>query len=147
MREVRLGSKLMYFPNYRLGLGAPLPKSEADGSWKRTELSTNDKLRKQLLGKNAKAGNPSRAPGATKPPNPKYAKTHPAETQKADSESEEESRASLAKKGKKKNFGTVGSVNSENCSGSGAKGGIGKKRPGSYLDEILSKRSKKKATK
>ena len=36
----------------RLGVGAPLPEKAADGSWNRTELSSNDHLRKQLLGKN-----------------------------------------------------------------------------------------------
>lgn len=35
-----------------LGVGAPLPEKAADGSWNRTELSSNDQLRKQLLGKN-----------------------------------------------------------------------------------------------
>ncbi|KAJ5895415.1 hypothetical protein N7495_007106 [Penicillium taxi] len=30
----------------------PLPEKAADGSWNRTELSSNDKLRKQLLGRN-----------------------------------------------------------------------------------------------
>ena len=35
----------------RLGVGAPLPKDVADGSFKRRELSSNDKLLKQLLGK------------------------------------------------------------------------------------------------
>ncbi|KAL4787543.1 hypothetical protein BJX76DRAFT_299732 [Aspergillus varians] len=37
-----------------LGLGAPLPMKAADGSWNRTELDSNDQLRKQLLGKNYK---------------------------------------------------------------------------------------------
>ncbi|PLB50547.1 hypothetical protein P170DRAFT_405762 [Aspergillus steynii IBT 23096] len=37
-----------------LGIGAPLPTKAADGSWNRTELDSNDKLRKQLLGKNYK---------------------------------------------------------------------------------------------
>ncbi|KAF4158879.1 hypothetical protein CNMCM6069_003118 [Aspergillus lentulus] len=37
-----------------LGVGAPLPERAADGSWNRTELDSNDKLRKQLLGKNYK---------------------------------------------------------------------------------------------
>ncbi|PYH47244.1 uncharacterized protein BP01DRAFT_372562 [Aspergillus saccharolyticus JOP 1030-1] len=35
-----------------LGVGAPLPTKAADGSWNRTELDSNDKLRKQLLGRN-----------------------------------------------------------------------------------------------
>lgn len=39
---------------FRLGLGAPLPAKAADGSWNRTELDSNDKLRKQLLGRNYK---------------------------------------------------------------------------------------------
>lgn len=42
------------FPCYRLGIGAPLPTKAADGSWNRAELDSNDKLRKQLLGKNYK---------------------------------------------------------------------------------------------
>ncbi|KAF7591768.1 hypothetical protein BBP40_001148 [Aspergillus hancockii] len=37
-----------------LGVGAPLPSKAADGSWNRTELGTNDKLRRQLLGRNYK---------------------------------------------------------------------------------------------
>ncbi|KAB8258889.1 hypothetical protein BDV32DRAFT_125078 [Aspergillus pseudonomiae] len=37
-----------------LGVGAPLPSKAADGSWNRTELGSNDKLRRQLLGKNYK---------------------------------------------------------------------------------------------
>ncbi|CAI7570996.1 unnamed protein product [Penicillium pancosmium] len=35
-----------------LGIGAPLPEKAADGSWNRKELSSNDILRKQLLGRN-----------------------------------------------------------------------------------------------
>ncbi|KAL4793794.1 hypothetical protein BDV19DRAFT_390778 [Aspergillus venezuelensis] len=37
-----------------LGLGAPLPSKAADGSWNRTELDSNDALRRQLLGRNYK---------------------------------------------------------------------------------------------
>ncbi|PLB36992.1 DUF3245 domain-containing protein [Aspergillus candidus] len=37
-----------------LGIGAPLPSKASDGSWNRTELSSNDQLRRQLLGKNYK---------------------------------------------------------------------------------------------
>lgn len=39
---------------FSLGLGAPLPTKAADGSWHRIELDANDKLRKQLLGRNYK---------------------------------------------------------------------------------------------
>ncbi|KKK17818.1 hypothetical protein ARAM_002091 [Aspergillus rambellii] len=58
-----------------LGVGAPLPTKAADGSWNRAvETDSNDKLRKQLLGRNykkvmaakvAQAGKP--ASSATKP--------------------------------------------------------------------------------
>ncbi|KAL3460548.1 hypothetical protein BJX64DRAFT_290197 [Aspergillus heterothallicus] len=37
-----------------LGLGAALPTKAADGSWNRTELDSNDQLRRQLLGRNYK---------------------------------------------------------------------------------------------
>ncbi|KAL2866833.1 DUF3245 domain-containing protein [Aspergillus lucknowensis] len=37
-----------------LGLGAPLPTKAADGCWSRTEIDSNDKLRRQLLGRNYK---------------------------------------------------------------------------------------------
>ncbi|KAE8374296.1 hypothetical protein BDV26DRAFT_270207 [Aspergillus bertholletiae] len=37
-----------------LGVGAPLPSKAADGNWNRAELGSNDKLRRQLLGKNYK---------------------------------------------------------------------------------------------
>lgn len=50
-----LSSKLnapFFWVVYRLGVGAPLPEKAADGSWNRTELSSNDALRKQLLGRN-----------------------------------------------------------------------------------------------
>ncbi|OOF91277.1 hypothetical protein ASPCADRAFT_409311 [Aspergillus carbonarius ITEM 5010] len=57
-----------------LGVGAPLPTKAVDGSWNRTELDSNDKLRKQLLGRNykkvmaatsaAKAGTTSAGAGA-----------------------------------------------------------------------------------
>lgn len=36
----------------RLGLGAPLPADIKDGDARRQELTSNDKLRRQLLGKN-----------------------------------------------------------------------------------------------
>ncbi|KAJ9649623.1 hypothetical protein H2199_000401 [Coniosporium tulheliwenetii] len=41
-----------------LGVGAPLPEEIPDGSFKRSHLSSNDKLRKQLLGKNAPVKRP-----------------------------------------------------------------------------------------
>ncbi|KAL4869344.1 hypothetical protein BDV12DRAFT_185234 [Aspergillus spectabilis] len=37
-----------------LGVGAPLPTKAADGSWNRSEIDSNDQLRRQLLGRNYK---------------------------------------------------------------------------------------------
>ncbi|KAL5332992.1 hypothetical protein BJX70DRAFT_404011 [Aspergillus crustosus] len=37
-----------------LGVGAPLPPRASDGSWNRTEIDSNDALRRQLLGRNYK---------------------------------------------------------------------------------------------
>ncbi|KAF2803871.1 uncharacterized protein BDZ99DRAFT_575926 [Mytilinidion resinicola] len=82
-----------------LGVGAPIPKDIADGSFKRKNLSSNDKLLTQLLGnKAAKAHLKS-----------KQASKHAAPTQKLtskpvkglprqeDSEDEEEGRSSMFK--------------------------------------------------
>lgn len=94
----------------RLGIGAPLPKDVADGSFKRRELSSNDKLLKQLLGKKAakaakvhpitnssKSAGPSQNLGSkpVKPP-----------IRQEESEDEEEGRASTfkSKRTKQKNI-------------------------------------------
>jgi hypothetical protein len=55
----------------RLGIGAPLPKDVADGSFKRRELSSNDKLLKKLLGKKAaKAAKVHPTTNSSKSPGP-----------------------------------------------------------------------------
>ncbi|KAJ9667961.1 hypothetical protein H2201_001766 [Coniosporium apollinis] len=81
-----------------LGVGAPLPEEIPDGSFKRSHLSSNDKLRKQLLGKNAV----NRASGSQHTPSKHLTATR--ESSKPvkrpyteDSEDEEEGRASSFK--------------------------------------------------
>ncbi|KAF3480750.1 uncharacterized protein GIQ15_06097 [Arthroderma uncinatum] len=119
----------------KLGLGAPIPQKEADGSIKRTELSSNDKLRKQLLGKNFRK---------TEAPGPKNAGSRIKQTgstpnqanEVAEDSDEEDGRSSL---GKSKRKGNSEDQSSAVKTGSGVK-----KRTGSYLDEVLSQRKPKK---
>lgn len=94
-----LSSSISYMLSlYRLGVGAPLPEEIPDGSFKRSHLSSNDKLRKQLLGKNAV----NRASGSQHTPSKHLTATR--ESSKPvkrpyteDSEDEEEGRASSFK--------------------------------------------------
>ncbi|KAF7718594.1 Uncharacterized protein PECH_006323 [Penicillium ucsense] len=96
-----------------LGVGAPLPEKAADGSWNRTELSSNDKLRKQLLGRNydkfmkAAAAAKKQAPNtpATAGPGINGSSTQsngnmhtPPQTQEDDYDDDEEGRVSMVGK-------------------------------------------------
>ncbi|KAJ9299289.1 hypothetical protein DTO271G3_2911 [Paecilomyces variotii] len=146
----------------KLGLGAPLPKATEDGSWNRTELSSNDKLRQQLMGKGfAKAmaakqrlqqqQNINKRPEQGKA----GAKSRTEGAGGDDDDDEEEGRSALGNK-KRKVAATVveDGVNNEIAEGkessasttTGTESGRGKKKKktGSYLDEVLSQRSKKK---
>ncbi|KAI1920980.1 hypothetical protein LOZ58_001468 [Ophidiomyces ophidiicola] len=126
----------------KLGLGAPLPDKQADGSWNRLELSSNDKLRKQLLGKNAKTM-VSRNSNIkqTKQPN-KLQEVPPSDTD------EEESRSSLGMRSKKGISRPMKGVDAgKTDTGQVGRATSNKKRTSSYLDEILSSRSKKKKQK
>ncbi|OJZ84186.1 hypothetical protein ASPFODRAFT_62202 [Aspergillus luchuensis CBS 106.47] len=89
-----------------LGVGAPLPTKAVDGSWNRTELDSNDKLRKQLLGRNyqkvmaakkastAKGGGNDAAAASINP-----TKNGVAKTEEEDDDDEEEGRtAAIGKK-------------------------------------------------
>ncbi|KAJ9216726.1 hypothetical protein DTO166G4_1572 [Paecilomyces variotii] len=146
----------------KLGLGAPLPKATEDGSWNRTELSSNDKLRQQLMGKGfAKAmaakqrqlqQNINRRPEQGKAGAKSSARTE--NDGGDDDDDEEEGRSALGNK-KRKVAATVVEDGANNeiaeskessASTSGAESGRGKKKKktGSYLDEVLSQRSKKK---
>ncbi|KAJ9194356.1 hypothetical protein DTO164E3_5334 [Paecilomyces variotii] len=146
----------------KLGLGAPLPKATEDGSWNRTELSSNDKLRQQLMGKGfAKAmaakqrqlqQNINKRPEQGKAGAKSSARTE--DDGGDDDDDEEEGRSALGNK-KRKVAATVVEDGANNeiaeskessASTPGAESGRGKKKKktGSYLDEVLSQRSKKK---
>ncbi|CAG8425478.1 unnamed protein product [Penicillium salamii] len=139
-----------------LGIGAPLPQKAADGSWNRSDLDSNDKLRKQLLGKNydrvMKAAAEEKAAA-------KAAKTIPVEKEEEKEEEydEEDGRsAMLSKQREKKRKGAPGVhpavLAAEAAAGTGkgetdkgpGTGRKGRKTATSYLDELLAERSKKR---
>ncbi|KAL1988514.1 hypothetical protein VTN96DRAFT_8909 [Rasamsonia emersonii] len=171
----------------KLGLGAPLPQQgAADGSWNRTELSSNDKLRQQLLGKNYRKKMQSDSATTTKDNSNNINKRRPdvvGATSKAagttttaaaasDDEEEEQGRSALGRSKKtstderkpateavsadeknKDNNATKDenddgnddddagkSASKRGLAASSSKG----KRAGTFLDELLSDRSRKK---
>ncbi|KAJ5632258.1 hypothetical protein N7490_008597 [Penicillium lividum] len=151
-----------------LGVGAPLPEKAADGSWNRTELSSNDKLRKQLLGKNydrfmkaeaeKKASAKESAAAAQAAKMAQAAKAN----QQDESDDEEEGRmASLARNQRKaaplkakakvnvEEKGQEQDTTQEDGQDSSTKEvpvrqAKGKKKATSYLDELLAERAKKR---
>ena len=100
----------------RLGIGAPLPKDVADGSFKRRELSSNDKLLKQLLGKKAAKAtkvhptiNSSKSPGPLQNPDSKPVKPPIRQEESED----EEGRASAFKSRRTKQKNILGSYSQD----------------------------------
>jgi hypothetical protein len=160
----------IFFLHFRLGLGAPLPQQgAADGSWNRTELSSNDKLRQQLLGKNYRKNIGSIRTGATS----RTSNTATATTGNLPSDDEEEQGRSAVGRSKKgsgggrnaateyvsaaedkdneaKNNDHDGNNNNNNGAGksipkrTAAAASSKGKRAGNFLDELLSDRSKKR---
>ncbi|PGG95768.1 hypothetical protein GX51_08121 [Blastomyces parvus] len=157
----------------KLGLGAPLPKTQQDGSANRTELSSNEKLRKQLLGKNYKKFTPS-VPGTASRPDKKQQQHqhHRAKPQPASDDDEDEGRSSLGRNKRKRAEGRGGEATTtaataaatatepaavaDNPNDNGeddqsddgsAQRSTQRKKPASYLDELLSERSKKRKKK
>ncbi|KAJ5708070.1 hypothetical protein N7488_007871 [Penicillium malachiteum] len=150
-----------------LGIGAPLPEKAADGSWNRTELGSNDKLRKQLLGKNydrfMKAAAANKAQLKTAPATQARA-TALNNTQDNDSEDDEEGRtASIGQKKRKVMPKKVKAVVNSEDQDTNFQGdqdaptttevpvrqapSKGKKKATSYLDELLAERAKKRKKK
>lgn len=143
-----------------LGVGAEPPKEIADGSFKRNQLSSNDRLRQQLLGKHAAKGRATenKPAAASHLPTKKIEKPARPSRVQDDSDDEEDGRAAMFKSKKKTAPAPVQKEESaeDSESESEAKGKAAKKqdkpalqeesrkRPISYLDEILEERSKKK---
>ncbi|OAX81882.1 hypothetical protein ACJ72_03780 [Emergomyces africanus] len=153
----------------KLGLGAPLPQSQADGSFNRTELSSNEKLRKQLLGKNYKKStsgghvNSSRGPlvaaaAAEKKKKQQQQQYHqlPVNSQLESDDDEDEGRSSLGRNKRQRTKEkttevekdatvtrrtTDGDSNTgDNKSADDRQRSSQRKKPVSYLDELLSER-------
>ncbi|EDN11245.1 DUF3245 superfamily domain-containing protein [Histoplasma capsulatum] len=158
----------------KLGLGAPIPKSQEDNSFNRTELSSNEKLRKQLLGKNYKKFtskvpvNGSRDPRLVLEKKQQQHRQHAKEQPQSDDE--DEGRSSLGRNKRKivtektiqagtddgaaiaiptttatpNGNGDIDDLKSDDGS---PQRSAQRKKPASYLDELLSERSKKKKRK
>jgi hypothetical protein len=149
-------------------VGAPLPK-DSDGLPRRRDQSALDALRKQLLGRDALKTKPGTSvlPNGTKLIGSKPLQSRPKPN--ADSEDEDEGRAAAitSRKGKKKrqlekeqstthkspsllddlkdDNEHVPQANEDN--GTLRKKEVSKKRPASFLDEVLAEKAKKKKKK
>ncbi|KAJ5311237.1 hypothetical protein N7476_007097 [Penicillium atrosanguineum] len=130
-------------------------------TWNRTELSSNDKLRKQLLGRNydkiMKAAAANKA--TTQNAGPLSAKTRSVTPAKEESDDEEEGRAAMVGKKRKaapshtKKASVVDNEATDKLGGDepvptmevpSKAPSKGRKKATSYLDELLAERSKKR---
>jgi hypothetical protein len=135
-----------------LGLGAPLPKTLEDGSWNRTELRSNDKLREQLLGRNIGKSPRRQLPTPHRPLGEKgqTQSCTPCSNSKVESD-DDGGRSSLGRSKRKRTVDedctTVGDKIADGVKTPAATQNASGKKIGSYLDEILIERSKKKPKK
>lgn len=145
-----------------LGVGAEPPKDILDGSFKRNQLSSNDRLRQQILGKHAAKGQKSAA--ASHLPTKKLERPSKPSRVQDDSDDDEDGRAAMFKSKRKTAPASVRKEVSEDDTGSEGevKGKAAskqvapaaspvqeksRKRPVSFLDEMLEERSKKQKRK
>lgn len=151
-----------------LGVGAEPPKDILDGSFKRTQLSSNERLRQQILGKHAAAkgrGAQSTDKAAHLPTKKLDRQTRPSRAHEA-SDDEGDGRAAMFKSKRKMAPAPVKKTSAEDDTGSEdeVKGNAElkqaapaesvspvqekpRKRPMSFLDEMLEERSKKQKKK
>ncbi|OJD39918.1 a1 cistron-splicing factor aar2 protein [Diplodia corticola] len=154
-----------------LGVGAEPPKDIADGSFKRSQLSSNERLRQQILGKNATKGRGAQpvaqssaaaAAAAAHLPSKKPARPTKSARAQDDSDDDEDGRAAMFRSKKRAVPTTVenetsrgeddGSADEVKGRATSQKANAAatrtqekpRKRPASYLDELLEERSKKK---
>ena len=134
----------------RLGLGGVIPK---DGEMKREELSSNDKLRKQLLGndyarKHADRNRRIEAKGSHRSPLPAGSKPRPAQSKPRGEDNSEDDggRSSLGKSkmGAVKRPHQPSARLDESDAVEGSTDSPRPKRASNYLDEVLADRSRKK---
>ncbi|KAL1631226.1 hypothetical protein SLS56_004473 [Neofusicoccum ribis] len=127
-----------------LGVGAEPPKDILDGSFKRNQLSSNDRLRQQILGKHAAKGQKSTA--ASHLPTKKLERPSKPSRVQEDSDDDEDGRAAMFKSKRKTAPAPVRKEVSEDDTGSEGEE-KSRKRPVSFLDEMLEERSKKQKRK
>lgn len=141
---------------------SPPPEKAADGSWNRTELGSNDKLRKQLLGKNydkvmkASASNqplPSRTTptGARNNMTSSAGQVHgPGKKEEEDDEDEEEGRTALVGKNKSNKKRGKDDTRQESARDTGAEDAENEATPAAVVQppssRAASSKGKKKAT-
>ena len=144
----------------RLGLGAPLPADVKDGDARRQELTSNDKLRRQLLGKdfqriqgkglNGNRSTPASGLAGSKPLPP------PTKRELKSDDEEEAGRSSLGKSKRKRVVSRREAADGEDDGDVKATfGGAAEtpdnprppKKASNYLDEVLAERSRKKQKK
>ncbi|KAG5302039.1 DUF3245 superfamily domain-containing protein [Histoplasma ohiense] len=155
----------------KLGLGAPVPKSQEDNNFNRTELSSNEKLRKQLLGKNYTSNMPVNGPRDPRLLLEKKQQQHRQHAKEQPlSDDEDEGRSSLGRNKRKivtektiqagTDDGAAratptttatpignGDIDDLKSDDGSPQRSVQRKKPASYLDELLSERSKKKKRK
>jgi len=142
-----------------LGLGAPLPKDVKEGDARRQELSSNDRLRKQLLGKEfaklyGKGGKGEKGGFGSVPVG---SKPRPVDRPKVvpEQDEEEEGRSSLGRtkrrphdeKVEAEDLGSDGGDVDRRSVTNKKEPSRPSKRTASYLDEVLAEKQRKKQRK
>lgn len=136
-----------------IGIGHQAPTDADDGGDVREESAATERLRRQLLGKHARAPRGALTTGGAMmsgaPGGQKLAasKARPNPTSKRDaSEDEEEGRSSISKS-RRKQIGDPARADTEEHGATVPPAAATKKRGSSYLDEVLAKRGAKKKRK
>ncbi|KAI9820219.1 MAG: hypothetical protein M1827_005841 [Pycnora praestabilis] len=139
-----------------LGLGAPIPKGTVDGSANRKELTSNETLRRQLLGKKRALAMRKRAQGLGKQdvdthrPVTKLSRPNSATAGDGDEDEEEGGRSSLGKsKRRREELVETQNVEAEVEAKEMVENALPRKhkvrkRSGNFLDEMLAEKSLKK---
>jgi hypothetical protein len=138
----------------RLGVGGKLPEDVGEGDFRRNEISSNDRLRKQLLGNDYKkyglkpVGKDGKALPAMMGSKPK---PMPAKREVPEDESEEEGRSALGKSRKKQKMVPEAATGSAKVDGDSeeeeSRSSKPARGPKSFLDEMLQKSANKKKKK
>ena len=138
----------------RLGLGAPLPAAIKDGDARRQDLASNDKLRRQLLGKDFQRlqGKGLKGSKSVSGSIQLGSKPRPVPVKRElESEDEDEAgRSSVGKSKRKKVASSFGVANGQEGEDVNAPDGGATqvprppKKASNYLDEVLAERSWKK---